>query len=961
MAHSRWLTIACASCMGSLATAADTTSTSPAQADEQQALEEIIITGSRVAISGDAAPTPVTIIAQEQLQLAAPTSLADGLAQIPEFRGSSRPSTFITPQGSTGAFLNLRGLGQNRVLTLWNGRRITPTTISERVDINTLPDLLIQRTDIVTGGASAAYGSDAVAGVVNLVLDEKFEGVRGDFGAGVSSRSDNESLKARMALGTAVMGGRGHFLGSIDYFKSDGVLNTDKRDWDLKHCNVIPNPTFATDGRTANLWRCGVTGVFTTGGMINSGPLRGTQFLPGGATAPFAYGTEVSNNVMVGGSGYWNPRGNIATPITSKNAFARFGFDATDDLRLFVEGSYSQSDSYFYGTSPSYVGTTAASTTNAITGLTTTNGITIYNDNAFLPAAVRTQMAGSNITSFVLNRISPDWGRNEGISDTTTYRGAVGLNWSLGAWDVDWALDSGRTHARLENNHSPNQIKLFEALDSVINPATGQAVCRSMLNTANAGRGCVPLNPFGTGSASPAAIQYVFGDSGYSDIYLTQISSEANLRGSPFSTWAGETAFATGIAWRRFSAEQISDPLSQTYISQVAGSRGMPTGLNNKLGVFLTGNQNFQPEKTISVKEVYAELQAPLAKDLPFLHAADANVAFRHADYSTTGGVNAWKAGGSIAPIESIRLRFTRSRDVRAPNINELYQPALVSLATINDPATGSSSNVPVYNGGNENLVPEIANTVTAGIVLRPSFLPELSVAIDYYKIKIGNSIGNVAAANNIVQWCYQGFAVYCQLVNRLSNGTLASVNTYSVNQNLVENSGIDAEVNYRATIGSLKLGVRVLASYLNTLATTDPFGSTTDAAGVNGGEAAGTPEWQGSLGVTLGYRNLTTFVQQRYIGSGLYSNVYVLGGRTSNSLDYNHVDGRTYTDLTLRYDFSAANADWQVYGTVNNLFDKDPPPSPTRVGLPASILGTNPTLYDVIGRQYNLGVRFKF
>ena len=172
-----WLVLACGSCAAGVLAAAEpvappAAAAAASSAPEESVLQEVVVTGTRLAISGDAAPTPVTMISQEQLQIAAPTSIADGLAQIPEFRSSTRPGTFLTPQGPTGAFLNLRGLGQSRVLTLFNGRRIVPTTVSERVDVNTLPDLLIKRVDIVTGGASAAYGSDAVAGVVNFVLDE---------------------------------------------------------------------------------------------------------------------------------------------------------------------------------------------------------------------------------------------------------------------------------------------------------------------------------------------------------------------------------------------------------------------------------------------------------------------------------------------------------------------------------------------------------------------------------------------------------------------------------------------------------------------------------------------------------------------------------------------------------------------------------------------------------------------
>ena len=907
---------------------------------------EMVVTGSRTVTDGSTAATPVTVVSRDQLVLAAPTSLADGLAQVPQFRGSSRPSTFVTPQFATGAFLNLRGLGQSRVLTLFNGRRVVPTVQEGRTDINTFPDLLVKRVDIVTGGASAAYGTDAVAGVVNFVFDTEFEGIRGDFGTGLSSRGDNASYKARAAFGTKFANGRGHLVVSADYFESEGIITTDGRDWDSLHFNVIANPTFATDGRTAFLWRSGVTGTqFATGGVITAGPLRGTQFLEGGVPAPFKYGTEVSAGTMVGGDGYWNPRGNVATPLTNKNLFSHLKFDVSDDFDVFAEGSYSLSDGSFFGTSPSYSGTTA---------------ITIFNDNAFLPTATRAAMAAARVTSVSLGRISPDWGRNEGVSKTETYRGAVGFNWRFGAWSLGGSFDTGHTDIRLENNNSPNQTKLFEALDSVINPATGQPICRSMLLPANAGRGCVPLNPFGYGSASRAALDYAF-DDGWSDTQINQSNGELNLRGTPFALWAGDVSVAAGYAWRRLSAAQQSDPLSQALLTPVPGSRGMPASLVNKLGVFLTGNQSFQPLQTIVVNEGYAEAQVPLARDVTFAKALDVNFAIRYADYSTTGGVTSWKVGGTWAPIQDIRFRVTRSRDVRAPNIPELFAPPLASLAPINDPLKGTNNNIPVFTGGNPDLVPEIADTFTAGVVVQPACLPGLSLSVDFYDIKIANAIGTLTA-QNIVNLCFNGNTAYCPLVERLPDSTLVSVSNLSLNQNSLVNRGIDFEASFSHSFGGWNANLRGLASYLDTFATTDPFGNVDERAGVNGGEAVGTPRWQGSLGLTLASSGgFTAFVQQRFIGGGLYSNQYVVGGRATNSIDFNHVAGRSYTDLTLRQRVKTATSEFEIYGTVNNLFDTDPPPSPTRIGAPASILGTNPTLYDVVGRQFNVGVRFNF
>jgi outer membrane receptor protein involved in Fe transport len=731
------------------------------------------------------------------------------------------------------------------------------------------------------------------------------------------------------------------------------VLTTRKRDWDSEHCNIIVNPTFATDTRTAFLYRCGVTGTqFATGGVITNGPasLRNTQFLAGGAPAPFNLGTEVSTATMVGGDGYWNPRGSISTPLENHNAFAHLKYDVSNNTNLWAEASYSTTRSYFYGTSPSFSGTGA---------------FTIFNDNAFLPASIKTLMAAASpaVTSFTLGRISPDWGRNEGVSDLKTYRGAVGFNSDLGgSWNLDGSFDFGHTDGRLENNHSPNQTLLYEAIDAVVNPANGQIVCRSSLIAAGAGRGCVPLNPFGYGSASAGSLDYVFGTGGWSDTTIGQINGEVNLRGSPFALPAGDVSFATGYAWRRLTAEQVSDPLSQALVAVAPNTRGVPAGVIGKLGVFLTGSQSSQPEQTITVNEGYVEVQAPILRDLPLIEALDVNAAARYADYTTTGGVTSWKVGGTWALIDDIRFRATRSRDVRAPNISDLYAPPLGSLGPIINPWTGSNNNTPVYNGGNPNLKPEIAESTTAGVVLMPRFVPGLSLAVDYYKIEINNSIGGLnGGAQTIVNLCFQGNQFYCPYVQRLADNTITGVSNAALNQNNQTNSGIDYEANFKTNVGAVGVNLRALVSWLDTSSTTDPFGRVTEAAGVTGGENGGNTKWQGAVSSTFTYGAWTAFVQERFIASGIYSSNYIVGGRDTQSIDRNFVDGVKYTDVTLRYKRPMAGGSWEAYGTINNLLDQDPPLAPSRIGAPASIIGTNPTLFDVIGRQFNVGIRFNY
>jgi iron complex outermembrane recepter protein len=909
---------------------------------------EVIVTGSRVIQNGNSAPTPVTVLATDQLRNTAPGSLADGLAQVPQFRSSSRPGSFLNSQNSTGAFLNLRGLGASRTLVLLDGRRTPPTTTEGRTDINTYPSLLMQRVDIVTGGASAAYGSDAVSGVVNFILDSRFSGLKGEISAGTSRYKDSDAKNVALAWGKSFLDGRAHFVGSIDYSDNKGVKTGENRAWNRKQWNIIPNPTFATDGRTANLWRSGVTGAqLSPGGLIYAGPLKGTQFLTGGVAAPFQFGSEVSGGTMIGGDGPWSTRSSFATPIETLTTFGHLTFDVNDALSTFVEFSSSRTESQFDATTPNWSGTTA---------------FTIFNNNAYLPADVRARMATANVTSFTLGRLGNDFGPPHAFSDTQSWRGAAGFSYKLAnGWDIDGSVDNGLTYSQLGNSNIINQTKLFDAVDAVVNPANNQIVCRSELT---APHGCSPLNILGSGSASAAALAYIKDREAYSEVYVRQTAAALSVRGELGATWAGPIQVGAGFDYRRMSAKQNADAGSNGLVTSFPGQRGLPAALNNKLGVYPTGNMFSLPKVSQSVKEVYGEALVPLAADMAFARSLDLNAAYRYADYDTSGGVSSWKLGLTWQPVDSIRLRGTRSRDVRAPTLNDLYSPTTVSLGTLRDPVTGANNPIPGYSKGNADLKPELADTWTVGVVLAPTFAPGLSVSFDYYDIKMTGAIGNINRLT-ILNQCASGVTYYCQFIERLPNGTLVSTTVAPLNQNELRNSGYDVEVNYRTSLDVVglpgEIRLRGLVAYLKELSTVDPFGGFDDRAGVNGGEAAGTPHWQGGASITYTVDNFTVFVQERVIGKGRYSNNYVVGGRASNSIDFMDVAGRNYTDVTLKYKFEAMGSESEAFLTINNLFDKDPPPSPTRVGTPVSILATNPTLYDIIGRYYTAGLRFKF
>jgi outer membrane receptor protein involved in Fe transport len=451
---------------------------------------------------------------------------------------------------------------------------------------------------------------------------------------------------------------------------------------------------------------------------------------------------------------------------------------------------------------------------------------------------------------------------------------------------------------------------------------------------------------------------------GWTTTSISQPSAGFTLRGpQAFSLWSDPVTWGVGMDFHRIGAVAESDPISQSTISVPPGTLGFPAGEVGVLGEFLTGNQRPQPPAGYSVTEGFGETLIPIAKGMPWVVESSIDAAIRYADYSTTGGVVSWKVGGVYSPIDDLRFRVTRSRDVRAPNIAELFGPLLGSGGPINDPITHTNNNVFNYSGGNPNLKPEIANTFTGGMVYTPSWLDGFNTSVDYYDIQIKGAIGTLSG-QVVVNECAEGVTSYCQYVTRAAGNVLQSVTVTELNLNQIEVSGVDFETNYTMPLNTLfessdgSVKFRALASYLGQYSSTDPFGNVTQDAGLDGGEANGFPRWQGSVSGYYTDGPVGAFLQERFISPGIYSTLYVQGGTGSNGINDNHVGGRAYTDVSLHYDFSYVGGNYQLYTTINNLLNAAPPPSPTRTGAPTSIMGTNGTIFDTVGRYFTVGLR---
>lgn len=899
---------------------------------------EILVTGSRVLRNGFAAPTPVTVLSRDQLVASAPGNISDALNQLPVFGNSFRPSTtgasFTGAQGNGGNYLNLRGLGPNRTLVLLDGRRM-PSNSNGWIDVNQFPNALISSVDIVTGGASASYGSDAVSGVVNYILDSKFTGVKLNGQGGISSRGDGDSYRFGVAYGGSFADGRLRILASADHFYNKGIfLDYAGRSWAEARWGLIPNGSPLPVGGPSQIIARDVSMVAWTPGTIltGTGNLRDISFRDDGTPFIITPGVLRSAQVMSGGEG-GRTRVNLETGLRMTNLFGRATFEVADGVELFAQGIYSDVEP-FYQTSNGSV----------LSG-------TVFNDNAFLPQSIKDTMAARRVTSVGFGRFLDDIGtsaiseRSKTLSAMAGFNARLSSKWLLSGYGAIGRIDLLRT----QDPTNPILENFYRAVDAVVSPA-GTIVCRSTLTQPN--DGCVPFNLFGNGRRSDAAVDYI------TAAVVNEQKNEQDIvaldvRGELFELPAGPLSIAAGFEYRRESIVQVTDPISRSTISNF-NIRGMPNNIVGRVGGFFVNNpQNLQGE--FNVKEGYVEIAVPIFKEAPFAHSLDLNGAVRYADYSTTGGATTWKVGVTYAPIQSLRFRGALSRDIRAPNLAELFTSQQVFIGVqVRDPFRSNSlESITRISTGNTNLDPEKADNLTAGVVFTPEFAPGLSMSVDYYDVKIKGAI-IPATPQSIIDFCFQGDTALCGLITR-ENNIIIQVRTPTLNVAQFRASGWDIEASYSFEVGRGRANIRALATIVDQFTETNA-GLTLNRAGELG-PTNGVPDLRITTSATYKLDDFTMFLQGRYIGAGRYNKSWTTALLSEAD---NSVPGIFYADLTLTYDLNLkATKNTQLFLTVNNLLDRDPPIVPT--GSAAYPRATNPNIYDVVGRYFTFGVRATF
>lgn len=945
----------------------------PADADAEQE-GDIIITGSRIIASGFKAPTPTTIIGEEQITANAQPNIFNTIAQLPSLQGSTGTATgtFSTSSGLQGlSSFSLRGLQPIRTLTLLDGQRVVGANVTGVPDVSLFPQLLVKRVDIVNGGASASYGSDAVGGVVNFITDTRFKGFKANVQGGITTYGDNAQVLVQGAWGGAAFDDKLHMIVSGEYAHDDGVgpgnFGIDlagKRNW--HRASTLLNTGQTNNGLPQFNYRDYAQPYqYALYGLINNGPLQGTAFDANGTPYNFNYGSNgqplgngrvsncyPGNSFCVGGdlSGAPGSGASLVSSLQRITGFGRIGYDFAPDNEIYLT-----------------VGVAQVKTSNQPSPGYGRPNLTVQCANPYLPQLIRDRCATAGITSFNFGTSNGSFPDPRVYTDRRQYRFVGGLKGQFGIGGGDWNYDAYYAHGITISDIDVNDIVLQNRYVAATNAITlnGAIVCA---DAAARAAGCRPINIFGGFAPSAEALAYVTPQNGpFQHTRLTQDVASLNFSGNLFDLWAGPLTLAFGGEYRREFYRVNADPYGAGVSALSPNSDAYPADplLNAAQGSNWAAGNYKNGGGAYDVYEGFAELNLPLF-DGGGAGRANLNGAARVTHYSTSGTVWAWKVGGTWdTPLDGIRLRAVTSRDVRAPNLSELFAaPTVTTLPNFNDPFRNVAVQAFQNTIGNPNLKPEIARNTEVGIVLaNPSWLPGLSLSFDYYSIKL-NGVVSTLTADQIVRFCFEGNQAFCGgfvLDSPVQGGNFINVQPFNLAS--WKTSGFDIEASYQwrqpmGLPGSLTLralGTHIREFIVNAgIAGVDPV----DQAGANTGA---TPDWKWLAIQTYENDRFSLTIQERWFSDGVFGNQYVVCQSacpvsTGNhpTIDRNYMKGAFYVDVGGSYNVTS---NVRAYFKIDNLLNQDPEPSPqTNTGL-----DVNPALYDTLGRTFRAGVRLNF
>lgn len=1001
----------------------DTTVTSPAEVEEAEQVNVITVTGSRIQRPNDRSTSPIVSLSLDEIQSTGEINLGDALNDLPSLRSTFSQSNSTRFIGTAGLnLLDLRGLGTNRTLVLVNGRRhiTSQPGVPTSVDINTIPNALVERIDITTGGNSAVYGADAVAGVVNFILKRDFDGIEGQVQGGVADGGHRGTLFASLTAGKNFADGRGNIAIAGEYSRQEAVYFTDRDEitgafsgrrqlqlientiGEPAGGNGVPDRVLVEGVRNINIAEGGLftaacpsltTGQPTpfgcTGQRNESGNPLGQTFVFGAngdllRNTPLTDFRTVGSPAAIGGLGSTlGLTGQLAPEIDRKAVNLLASFEVSPAFRPFIEAKYVRIDAIQEG-QPTFFN----------------NSFSI--NNPFLTDQARSTLTQAGVTdSFSAFRFNVDFGGRGEDHRRETYRAVIGVD---GTFDNGWNYEVAFNYGRLETDYQTQGNVLLSryanSIDAVRNGA-GQIVCgiNADANPDNDDAACVPVNLFGFGAPSQAALDYFVVNSSREQ-KAEQYQATAFLSGDTadfFELPGGAIQFAIGGEYRKETAFSAFDAVTRSGAT------------------FLNAIPVFDPP-ALEAKEAYAEVRVPILADVPFFRELSIEGAFRIADYNigNVGVTEAYNAGIVWQPIDSVRLRGSYARSVRIPTQSDLFEapsqtflnglvdpcdsrfindnpnrvancaaagvPTTVNVGGVDQPFTNiPASGIRGLNGSNPNLDAEVSDSFTAGVIFQPEFVRGLTLSVDYYNIEIENVIFALGA-QTIINQCYDNPSgidnPFCASIFRRPDGTFqgqsdrllggstvtfplaptdASFISGPFNFARQKTSGVDFDLNFQRDLGPVAISLRGLLSYV---IQRDNFTDIDDPNFINQQLLElGDPEFSGSLivGLDFGVPRLT--YNLRYIGEqfvNTFETFNPLQGRPAENPDYSFPSiypETFYHNFRLDLESDEGHA---FYVGVDNLLDTVPP-----LGLNGTTEGSG--IYDNIGRFFYAGVRFGF
>jgi iron complex outermembrane receptor protein len=910
---------------------------------EAEFLEEVVVTGSRIKRRDFSSPSPLTTVDREAFEFSGQPTLEEYLNQMPQLapdfgRTANNP-------GNGTARLNLRGLGAGRTLVLLNGRRLAPSGVGSAIDVNNLPRSMVDKVEIITGGASTVYGSDAIAGVINFITRQDFDGLSVDASNSISGEGDAQILDANIVYGHELASGKGNITVYAGYYDREYLFASEREISSKVLIDTWENYEVVEGGSS-----------FIPAGRVTSPRV---ELGSGNGRDRVTWNPDGTPRIWDSSVDFYNyaPVNYLQTPLTRYSLGLQANFNISDKLEAYFEAGYVKNEAESVLAPSPFGGTIFVNTDNPV--LTPETRQLFEEQLSIEPGLAR---MGFRRRMLELGQRIIDYDR-EYMRFVAGVRGDIAEGWEVDAWIT--YTDSSETELQLNDG---SVSRLLQGL--LVDPLTGQCFDPS--------GGCVPLDIFGEGRLSPEGVDFIRHDPFQNDTSRKQSLASVVLTGSPFDIWSGPLNMAFGAEWRQDKGNFTAD--EALFSGDTMGYRG-----------------DSPVSGTESVYELYTEALVPLIDNHNTGHYLGLELGVRYSDYKNAGPAWTYKAGLEWQPISSLRFRTMFQHSVRAPNNQELFQEQFIEdfsaisddrfdpCSASQDPAGNGiadkcmlqglgSGQIGVFEaepfypvdfifGGNPNLVPEDSDTLTVGVVITPEAVPGLIMALDYFDLEVTNTIGDISAFEICFDPLNAGNA-FCENISRDATGNISQISEPISNRGLLAVKGFDAQLQYQMDLPSslsfldeyANLNITSMLTHYSSVKSQENV--VTEIRECNG--LFGWPCWDidgvsfpenrlitsldyssGALNIHLTWRWIDSMENAAPLSSALY-------GYPDPELGIQGVGSYNFFDLGFGYRF---NDQWRARLGVTNLFDQEPP----LMADQGNSGNTDPSLYDIFGRSFYL------